>query len=159
MRQRSSDLRNDNPIATLVRLPKVGETELPDDAVLTLMVSMTLADGEIDAAEVTRIQWIYGRLTQATVDEATVRAKIAAGESAQLDLPSYLRSIEPKLSEEAKRRMLEAAFAIASADGRVLEEEDALLVSIARALAIGPELYRTSLSNFALARDVLRRGR
>lgn len=134
------------------------QSELRDDAVLTLMVSMTLADGEIDAAEVTRIQWIYGQLTEATVDEATVRAKIAAGESAQLDLPSYLGSIEPKLGDEAKRRVLEAAFAIASADGRVLEEEDALLVSIARGLAISPAVYRAYLSNFALARDVLGSG-
>lgn len=133
----------------------VGASELRDDAVLTLMVSMTLADGEIDDAEVTRIQWIYGRLTNATVDEAVVRSKIAEAEESPLNLPTYLASLEDKLGDSAKQRMLKAAFAIASADGKVLEEEDALLVSIARGLSISPEVYRSCLSHFTLARDVL----
>jgi tellurite resistance protein len=50
--------------------------------------------------------------------------------------------------------MLQAAFVIATADGCVVPEEDAMLVRIARNLGIPPETHRALLSHFKVARQV-----
>jgi tellurite resistance protein len=120
-------------------------------SLLTAMALMTLADGRIAEDEVTRIRFIFGRVTDSDVSEDDVRAAVAEVQDAGTTVDERLASVAGELREDEKRRMLQAAFAIASADGRVVDEEDALLQRIAKALGISPKTYRAALSYMAMA--------
>lgn len=127
-------------------------------AVLTAMILMSLADHHIAAAEVARIRWLFAKLAGltglATPSEQEVRETIEHVEAEGLHLDEYLEDVAPRLDDEGKRQMLMAAFVIATADGRVVAEEDALLVRIARCLDISPQTHRALLSHFNVARQV-----
>ena len=121
---------------------------------MRVMVLMTLADGDIGDDEVIRIRWLHGRVVGRPVPEAEVRAEIEAVHDAKLDIDTYLARIRDDLGLSAKRRLLQAAFAIATADGRILAAEDAMMIRIAKALAIPPQEYRAALSQLRLAREL-----
>ena len=127
-------------------------------AVLTAMILMTLADHRVADAEVIRIRWLFGELAGLTgleiPTEEDVRDTIAQVRADGLELDAYLARVGPRLDVEGKRQVLQAAFVIATADGRVLDEEDAMLVRIARGLAIPPATYRAMLSHMNVARAV-----
>lgn len=132
---------------------RVGD-EVTDDIVLRVMVLMTLADGDIGEDEVIRMRWIHGRVEGRPVSEAEVRAVIAAVREEGIDIDTYLALISDDLGLAAKRRLLRAAFAIATADGRILAAEDTMMIHIAKALAIPPQEYRAALSQLRLAREL-----
>ena len=127
-------------------------------AVLTAMILMTLADHRVADAEVTRIRWLFGKvagLDGSQIPSAQdVRETIDQVRAEGLELDAYLARVAPRLDVATKRRMLKAAFVVATADGRIATEEDALLVRIARALDITPESYRGMLSQMNVAREV-----
>ena len=124
---------------------------MADRTLLTAMALMTLADGRVAEDEVTRIRFIFGRVTESEVAEHEVRAAVAEVRASGMTMDGHLKSVADSLSEGDKRRILKAAFAIANADGRVVDEEDALLQRIAKGLGISPETYRAVLSHMAMA--------
>jgi uncharacterized tellurite resistance protein B-like protein len=130
------------------------DDDVTEDIVLRVMVLMTLADGDIGEDEVIRMRWIHGRVVGRPVSEAEVRAVIGSVREEGLDIDTYLASICDDLGLAAKRRLLRAAFAIATADGRILAAEDTMMIHIAKALAIPPHEYRAALSQLRLAREL-----
>ena len=130
------------------------DEEVDDEIVLSVMVLMTLADGLVEDAEVIRMRWIHGKVIGRSVPEVEIRSVIDTVRAAGLDIEAYLERIRGHVGREGRRRLLEAAFAIATADGRVLDEEDAMLLRIAHALAISPPEYRAVLGQFRVARGL-----
>lgn len=121
------------------------------EILLTTMVLMTLADGRVVDDEVTRIRWIYGKLSDYPVDEVGIREIISVVQRDPPTLETYFEDHRKALDEDGKRRLLKAAFAIACADGRVVDAEDALLVRFAKALAIPPDVYGATLGHLKVA--------
>ncbi len=130
------------------------DEEVDDAVVLAVMVLMTLADGRVEEAELMRMRWIHGKVVGRTVTEDEIRSIIDGVREAGLDIETYLERIRGELGREGRRRLLEAAFAIATADGRVLDEEDAMMCRIARALEIPPQEYRAALGQLRVARSL-----
>jgi uncharacterized tellurite resistance protein B-like protein len=130
------------------------DDEVAEVIVLRVMVLMTLADGDVGEDEVIRMRWIHGGVVGRPVSEEEVRAVIAAVREEQLDIDTYLARIRGDLGPVGKRRVLQAAFAIATADGLILAAEDEMMVHIAKTLAISPQEYRAALSQLRLAREL-----
>ncbi len=132
---------------------------LPEDRFATLlrraMVLMTRVDGHIDDEELVRVQWIMRKLFGETLAEDDVRALVHQQVSAGVRLPDLLAEHAPQLDHDQRRRVLEVAFAIASADGAIVHEEDALMARIAKALHIEPAEYRTLMRHAMVARVFL----
>ncbi len=119
------------------------------------MVLMTRVDGHVDDDELVRIQWImhkrFGQVFQPDDIRALVHAQVADG----VKLHDLLSEAAPELEHDQKRLVLEVAFAIASADGTIVDEEDALMARIARALGIEPGEYRSLMRHAMVAREFL----
>ena len=132
---------------------------LAEDRLATLlrraMVLMTRVDGHVDEDEVVRIQWImherFGQKLEPDEIRAQVNDQIATG----VRLHDLLAEAEPELDHDQKRLVLEVAFAIASADGTIVDEEDALMARIARTLHVLPAEYRTLMRHAMVARQFL----
>lgn len=119
------------------------------------MVLMTRVDGHIDDDEVVRIQWIMKRRFGRELDAESIRTRVHEQISAGVRLHDLLAEHAGSLDERQKAEVLKVAFAVASADGAIVDEEDALLVRIAKSLSIGPAEYRTLLRHAMVARDFL----
>ena len=132
---------------------------LAEDRLATLlrraMVLMTRVDGHVDEDEVVRIQWImrkrFGQVLQSADIRGLVNEQVAGG----VRLHDLLAEAEPELDHDQKRLVLEVAFAIASADGTIVDEEDALMARIARSLHVQPAEYRTLMRHAMVAREFL----
>lgn len=125
------------------------------EVLLSAMVLMTLADGRVAEEEVTRIRWIHGQASGEAVSEADVGAAIAAVRARGMSIDEHLAELGAGTTDAGRRLLLKVAFAIASADGHVVDEEDALLARLARSLGIPPELYRTELRHLIVTREFL----
>ena len=119
------------------------------------MVLMTRVDGHIDDDELVRVRWIMKKRFDRDLQDDDIRALVHEQVSAGVRLHDLLAESAPALDHDQKRLVLEVAFAIASADGAIVDEEDALLVRIARALGIEPAEYRTLLRHAMVAREFL----
>jgi tellurite resistance protein len=132
---------------------------LDDERMATLlrraMVLMTRVDGHVDDDEVIRIQWImrkrFGQVFGPDDIRSLVHAQVADG----VKLHDLLSEAAPELDHDQKRLVLEVAFAIASADGTIVDEEDALMARIARSLQIEPAEYRSLMRHAMVAREFL----
>ncbi len=119
------------------------------------MVLMTRVDGHIDDDELIRVQWIMRKLFDESLSENDVRTLVHEQVSAGIRLPDLLSEHALELDHDQRRRVLEVAFAIASADGTIVDEEDALMARIAKSLHIDPSEYRTLLRHAMVAREFL----
>lgn len=117
------------------------------------MVLMTRVDGHIDEDEVVRIQWIMRKRFDRKLDRDAIRGLVNEQVATGVKLHDLLSDAAPELDHEQKRLVLSVAFAIASADGTIVDEEDALMARIARSLQIEPAEYRTLLRHAMVARE------
>lgn len=120
------------------------------------MVRVAMIDGELHDAEVARLRWTVGRLTGSTPDEDEVRADVAEVLANARPLPELLDQARRELDTDGRRMVVQAAYAIATADGEVPPAEEALLLEIARSLDISPEQFHALASPLALARALER---
>ncbi len=119
------------------------------------MVLMTRVDGHVDDDELVRIQWIMRRRFDQALEPDDIRALINDQVSEGVRLHDLLAEHAESLDHEQKRLVLSVAFAIASADGTIVDEEDALLARIAQSLQVGADEYRTLLRHAMVAREFL----
>lgn len=117
------------------------------------MVLMSLADGEIAGAELIRIRWIFEKLTTRALADDDVVAVIRQVRADETDLDAYLALVGDGLGDEDRRTVLKAAFGIASADGKVVDAEDALMLRVAAGLKITPAEYGEIASHLMVARE------
>ena len=116
------------------------------------MVRVAMVDGELHANEIDRLRWNVGRLTGTTPSAEQVREDVAEVVGRAIPLPRLLDEAREQLDRSGRQTVMRAAYIIATADGRVPEAEDALLVEIARGLEISPDEYHALVSPMALAR-------
>lgn len=119
------------------------------------MVLMTRVDGHVDADELVRIQWIMRRRFNQALEPDDIRTLINDQVSEGVRLHDLLAEHAGTLDHEQKRLVLSVAFAIASADGTIVDEEDALLARIAQSLQVGADEYRTLMRHAMVAREFL----
>lgn len=113
----------------------------PDELVLETLLTMVIADGDADPDELGVLARVYEELTERTIEapELETRARARLKTSDPTALPP---SLAERLEDNAKRRVLLAALAIAEADGFVLEEEDTQLSALVAMLGLPPQAYR-----------------
>ena len=118
------------------------------------LILMMVSDGDVDPDELATVLRVYEKVTGNALDEAQVRAQaqevLAAGE--QLGDCSDLGE---GLDEAAKLHVLAAAFAVAAADGFVVEEEDELLGKLAKDLGLSGETYRGAIDRLLAGGSLL----
>lgn len=119
------------------------------------MVLMTRVDGHVDSDELVRIQWIMRQRFGQTLEPDTIRALVNDQVAEGVQLYDLLAEHASNLDHGQKRLVLGAAFAIASADGTIVDEEDALMARIAQSLQISPDEYRTLMRHAMVAREFL----
>ena len=132
---------------------------LDEDRFATLlrraMVLMTRVDGHVDEDELVRIQWIMQRRYEQTLEPDAIRTLVNEQVGEGIRLHDLLAEHAANLDHDQKRLVLEVAFAIASADGTIVDEEDALMARIAQSLKIKPDEYRTLMRHAMVAREFL----
>lgn len=116
------------------------------------MVRVAMIDGELHDDEVTRLRWTVGKLTGTTPSEAQVRADVAEVLANARPLTELIAQAQRELDVEGRRTVVQAAYAIATADGDVPPAEEALILEIARGLELSPAELRAVASPLALAR-------
>ena len=121
-----------------------------DDLILEALLSMVIADDDIDPDELSTLARVYGELTGRELSTAHLEAHARA----RLVDPTagYPGDIGEGLDSDEKRRVLEAAFAIAAADGFVVEEEEQQLAQLAQMLGLTPEASRKAVAGLMSSR-------
>jgi tellurite resistance protein len=124
--------------------------ELADEhgCIRRVLVAMMVADGNVDPDEIATIRDIYRKMTGLEVGADELLAQAEHMRAHGLTISSCLGSLCDGLDDEAKHRVLAAAYQVAAADGFVLEEEDQLLANVAGALGLTHAEYRAALADF-----------
>ena len=107
---------------------------------------MMISDTDIDPAEVATVRRIYAELTGGSLSAEELKAEVAAALADGLSVAGVIDCTAAMLDVETRHQILSAAFEVASADGFVVEEEEAALEAVAAALNIDPEQSRATLS-------------
>lgn len=117
------------------------------DCLRRVMVLMMAADDFVDDDELDTIVRVFKETTGQAITADELRAEAEA-------LPEGMRlgecadRLADGLDPEARLRVLGAAFAVAAADGFVVEEEDHLLARLARDLEISKDAYEAAILRF-----------
>lgn len=112
-----------------------------------VMVLMMAADDHVDDDEIATIIRVYAETTGKTITAESLQAEVAA-------LPDGMRlgdcagRLAKGLEQPARLRVLGAAFAVAAADGFVVDEEDDLLTRLAHDLEIPKDDYENAIQRF-----------
>jgi tellurite resistance protein len=128
--------------------PSAGRKEFQAEfhnAVKRVMVMMMMADGRIDDEEVETIRLVFGKLSDREVTKEEVDAEVTSVEKAQTEgigLRQYLNNVSATLNDSGKELVVKAAFFVAAADGKITEEETALLAELAGALEMTPTHFK-----------------
>lgn len=121
-----------------------------DDLILEALISMVIADDHVDPEELATLARVYDDLTgrELSVEhlEAHARARLVD------PTVGYPGDIGEGLDHEGKLRVLGAAFAIAAADGFVMEEEEQQLESLAQLLGLNKQAYREAVADLSSSR-------
>ncbi|MEM6294124.1 MAG: TerB family tellurite resistance protein [Myxococcota bacterium] len=110
-----------------------------------VLLAMIIVDDDVDPDEVATAETAYADAVGNPAEPGAF-ARAAAEAKAAGKAPAQLLEDLPQLDETAQRAVLGAAFAVAGADGFVLEEEDALLQDIGRALGMDDGEVRSTLA-------------
>jgi tellurite resistance protein len=110
-----------------------------------VLVAMMVADGDIDDDELAMVVRVYAEIAGETVDPDVLRGEGSKMQAEGITLSNCLRGLVEPLDADARRRVFGAAFAVASADGFVLDEEDALLANVAAALGYTQAQYQSEI--------------
>jgi len=111
-----------------------GDQKQLKEVVKKSMIKMMLADGKIDHEEIEMIQDIYYNLTQIRLSDEDVQNEINETEQDSFSLHDYLSEQASDLDDSGKEMVIKTIFFVAVADGKVTEDEEALLYSIADSL-------------------------
>ena len=130
---------------------------LSDDAgcIRRVLVAMMVADGDVDPEELATIRSVYAAMTGEQVEADTLLSEAARLQAEGATLRSCLAALADDLPAASKRKVLAAAFAVATADGFVLDEEDELLAEVGRSIGLDEGEYKAALHDLMTGRGVL----
>ncbi len=112
-----------------------------------VMVLMMAADDDVDPDEVAAIIRVYKETTGEELSAAQLEAE-AAALPAGMRLGECAGRLAKGLDRDARLRVLGAAFAVAAADGFVVDEEDDMLTRLAADLEIPKDDYEAAIQRF-----------
>lgn len=120
-----------------------------------VLVAMMIADGDVDPEEVATVRSVYAKMTgqELAIDALLTEARRMQAEGATL--ATSIQGLAGELGPHSKQRVLAAAFAVATADGFVLDEEDQLLAEVGRALAMDDAEYKAALHELMSSQGLL----
>lgn len=121
-------------------------------AVLRLLVEMALADQYMTPREFEGVGRLYRQLTGRGIEEETVAREVERAQVDDRDVHEFLRDVAYQLNDEGKEQVLEAALAVAAADGRLRDEEKQMVESFGEALEMTPNHVRGVLASASPAR-------
>jgi uncharacterized tellurite resistance protein B-like protein len=125
-------------------------------ALIRCMVAMSVADGDLDDAEVTTIARIYGTLTGEELDETFIVDIAESMSRESVSLQSELAGLRPILTTDLKEKIIKASFYILAADGVVSDSEDALMEEIRSGLDFPVVRYKFVKSEFFAGKSLTR---
>lgn len=127
------------------------------ELILHTMVDLCLADGAIEEPEIALISEAHGDVLALPLEPDEVR-RLAEARQAAAALPGALPPFEallgrlqaeqPRLDDNVRELILEAAFRVACADGEIEAEEERTMLRIASALAIHPGVLELEILRF-----------
>ena len=109
-----------------------------------VMFKMALADGDIDATEITQITTAFSNITKREIDEGDIAAELEAARADTSSIADYLRAVAPGLNDTGKELVMRSAIAVAKADGHVDDTETAELHALVPALDL-PRAYANGI--------------
>jgi len=130
------------------------------DLVLHCMISITLADGEIEEPEIASMVEAYAEIMGQRPDLQELHAMVLTSQSKAVlaardghpgpfeALLERLRAELSELDDNGRELILESAFRVACADGEIEIEEDQQLRKIAAALAINESVLELEIAHF-----------
>jgi len=111
-----------------------------------VLLAMIVADEDVDPDEVAAAEKAYDEFVGQALPEGELARQASEARSAGRSPEEVLQCLPTDLDLEGREKVLTAAFRVASADGFVLEEEDALLQSVAKALGMDTSESRAVLN-------------
>jgi len=130
------------------------------DLVLACMISITLADGEIEEPEIEGMAEAYAEIMGQPPEQGELRAlalvsQEAAAEAGRLGTQGPFEALLERLGKElpllddnGRELILESAFRVACADGEIEPEERDQLRAIANVLAINEGVLELEIARF-----------
>ena len=115
-------------------------------AIRGVMILIMLADGRIEQSEMTAIQSIYNQITGTELSMTDIMAEKQRIEANFTGMDEFLSKIRPHLNDHGKEMVIRAAFFIAAADGAFQEEEQIMIMNIAKSLEITPSHLKGIMS-------------
>lgn len=115
-------------------------------AVRQVLVRMALADRRVTSEEKETVRDTYERITGDEIGAHEVDAELDRAQTDARGVAEYLGEVAYYLNDHGKEMVLQAAFAVATADGEFGDEEQRLLASIGKALEMTPSHVRGVLS-------------
>jgi tellurite resistance protein len=113
--------------------------------VLRVLLAMMRADDIVEPDELESVRTAYKRLTgELPTDDQLGRERAVLEADAGAWLPAA-QVLGERLGDDDKARLITAAFAVAVADGFVLEEEERLLATLGAALGLNQASYRQTM--------------
>ena len=107
-----------------------------EEAMLDVMATIVVADGVVHDEERRALAEVYAAVAGRPLDGDRLEAALAAADPDDEALLTRLAAFEPLLNASGKERVLQAALAIAGADGDLDAREGAAIQRIARALDV-----------------------
>jgi uncharacterized tellurite resistance protein B-like protein len=121
-------------------------------AVRRLLVEMALADQFLTFGEFERVSRLYQKLTGQPIEKEAVAREIRRAELDDRNVTEFLEDVAFQLNEEGKERVLEAALAVAAADGLIRDEEREMVQALGEALEMTPSQVRDVLGSASTPR-------
>ncbi|MCR9160650.1 MAG: TerB family tellurite resistance protein [Nannocystaceae bacterium] len=113
-----------------------------------VLLAMIIADDDVDPDEVAAAEQAYAELMGRELPEGELARSAADAKAAGRCPNDVLKCLPTGLDADVQEKVLRAAFQVASADGFVLEEEDALLQAVAKAVGMDETRSRSVLASF-----------
>jgi uncharacterized tellurite resistance protein B-like protein len=106
-------------------------------AMRRVMVDLMMADGVMEEEELKTVAAIYEKIAGKPLSKRRLQEELdrLEKEGAQGTV-TFLERMQGTLNQQGKELVLKGALAVASADGMIQDEEQALLVKYARALGV-----------------------
>ena len=130
------------------------------DLILECMISVSLADGELEETELKMIGDIHAQIMGVQPDHSELKALALSKQKGATDanklknntpfqnLIEKLKKELPVLDDNARELILESAFRVACADGEVEAAEEQILQTIASALNVNKRVLELEISLF-----------
>lgn len=110
-------------------------------AVRRIMAYMAIADGKIDGSEIKVIETFEKDALNHSPEENEIRIYIEEQKNKKIDSLNYLMEISSLLSEKEKELILEGAFLVLAADGKIDDAEERFLIDAAISMGFSPTHY------------------